>query len=99
MIRRPPRSTLFPYTTLFRSDVARGAGRIHERDRLAPEVLEPRETGVAAHEEARRERALPVPQVARDDRGLGLAVGEDVPDGVHEREVRGPVPEIGRAHV
>src|SRR2546425_2781083 len=24
MIRRPPRSTLFPYTTLFRSDVARG---------------------------------------------------------------------------
>src|SRR3712207_7649792 len=27
MIRRPPRSTLFPYTTLFRSDVHdRGAG-------------------------------------------------------------------------
>src|SRR2546426_2857356 len=24
MIRRPPRSTLFPYTTLFRSEVARG---------------------------------------------------------------------------
>src|SRR2546422_6932990 len=24
MIRRPPRSTLFPYTTLFRSDTARG---------------------------------------------------------------------------
>src|SRR5256886_9259087 len=24
MIRRPPRSTLFPYTTLFRSDVAGG---------------------------------------------------------------------------
>src|SRR2546430_15128717 len=28
MIRRPPRSTLFPYTTLFRSD-----GRAHERPR------------------------------------------------------------------
>src|SRR3712207_7863852 len=29
MIRRPPRSTLFPYTTLFRSEQARhdGAGR------------------------------------------------------------------------
>src|SRR3712207_8419543 len=27
MIRRPPRSTLFPYTTLFRSEV----GRRHER--------------------------------------------------------------------
>src|SRR2546430_13164536 len=26
MIRRPPRSTLFPYTTLFRSLSARGAG-------------------------------------------------------------------------
>src|SRR5258707_9795778 len=27
MIRRPPRSTLFPYTTLFRSLRARGRGR------------------------------------------------------------------------
>src|SRR3712207_8505150 len=26
MIRRPPRSTLFPYTTLFRSGLGRGAG-------------------------------------------------------------------------
>src|SRR3712207_7435455 len=26
MIRRPPRSTLFPYTTLFRSRVRRGGG-------------------------------------------------------------------------
>src|SRR5215211_8469579 len=29
MIRRPPRSTLFPYTTLFRS-LRRAVGRIHE---------------------------------------------------------------------
>src|SRR5256885_8704936 len=27
MIRRPPRSTLFPYTTLFRSQAGRPAGR------------------------------------------------------------------------
>src|SRR2546426_12642494 len=27
MIRRPPRSTLFPYTTLFRSDPGAGEGR------------------------------------------------------------------------
>src|SRR2546430_9951941 len=27
MIRRPPRSTLFPYTTLFRSQVGGAAGR------------------------------------------------------------------------
>src|SRR2546428_3761799 len=37
MIRRPPRSTLFPYTTLFRSepphgeDIVRGQGRVYER--------------------------------------------------------------------
>src|SRR6185312_17092807 len=30
MIRRPPRSTLFPYTTLFRSDLAL-LGRRHQR--------------------------------------------------------------------
>src|SRR5256886_7742620 len=29
MIRRPPRSTLFPYTTLFRSHVAVGAKILH----------------------------------------------------------------------
>src|SRR5574340_1087810 len=28
MIRRPPRSTLFPYTTLFRSMINRGSGKI-----------------------------------------------------------------------
>src|SRR3989449_4615389 len=36
MIRRPPRSTLFPYTTLFRSPRA-GAAR-HEGDRIVTEV-------------------------------------------------------------
>src|SRR2546427_2039533 len=41
MIRRPPRSTLFPYTTLFRSRrpgpeaEARDAGRFTERGRVA----------------------------------------------------------------
>src|SRR2546430_4141761 len=29
MIRRPPRSTLFPYTTLFRSDADKLLGRAH----------------------------------------------------------------------
>src|SRR2546429_5453243 len=33
MIRRPPRSTLFPYTTLFRSAVASDRARPHRRDR------------------------------------------------------------------
>src|SRR2546421_6094173 len=30
MIRRPPRSTLFPYTTLFRSQSAAGAAALQE---------------------------------------------------------------------
>src|SRR5256885_5494103 len=33
MIRRPPRSTLFPYTTLFRSRHAASADRARERGR------------------------------------------------------------------
>src|SRR2546430_5815797 len=33
MIRRPPRSTLFPYTTLFRSPA--GTGRVERPERLA----------------------------------------------------------------
>src|SRR2546425_9730781 len=47
MIRRPPRSTLFPYTTLFRSHrVARDGHRDGDAERLGPrppvvhEVLE-----------------------------------------------------------
>src|SRR3712207_4314220 len=41
MIRRPPRSTLFPYTTLFRSDDGRLVGIVAEadvlRDRVPPD--------------------------------------------------------------
>src|SRR5258705_8608008 len=33
MIRRPPRSTLFPYTTLFRSPKARRVGRVRRERR------------------------------------------------------------------
>src|SRR3712207_8840309 len=38
MIRRPPRSTLFPYTTLFRSE---GAGRLGERGARASARQQP----------------------------------------------------------
>src|SRR2546430_12757711 len=34
MIRRPPRSTLFPYTTLFRSSARRAVGRAAEAERV-----------------------------------------------------------------
>src|SRR2546430_5941664 len=43
MIRRPPRSTLFPYTTLFRSaNAERGDGRADQRrSKVHPVVVEP----------------------------------------------------------
>src|SRR3712207_8441553 len=34
MIRRPPRSTLFPYTTLFRSNLAAGHEGVEHRARV-----------------------------------------------------------------
>src|SRR3712207_7393195 len=49
MIRRPPRSTLFPYTTLFRSPVGR----------LVAEVEQP---AVGARDDQRAHRAATVPQ-------------------------------------
>src|SRR2546423_11171890 len=46
MIRRPPRSTLFPYTTLFRSPVATGANPIIPSDTLELWVDDIRLAGV-----------------------------------------------------
>src|SRR5258708_32049831 len=41
MIRRPPRSTLFPYTTLFRSGASRERGEHHRVEtHLIPRVLD-----------------------------------------------------------
>src|SRR3712207_8512876 len=48
MVRRPPRSTLFPYTTLFRSDL-----RLRERDRLVGGADEAGHPGGALHERPR----------------------------------------------
>src|SRR2546427_8114068 len=53
MIRRPPRSTLFPYTTLFRSlsraQTVEGLVRLIERERL--------DLGVHRHPGGERERS------------------------------------------
>src|SRR5256885_6951078 len=50
MIRRPPRSTLFPYTTLFRSlHVGRGAGVLGIGDEHGPRV-DPRRRNAAVLE-------------------------------------------------
>src|SRR3712207_9409316 len=66
MIRRPPRSTLFPYTTLFRSfrEVVRmsgsqafsfGAG-IELLDRVLPDHLQHGEPGLAVHRDRKSTR-------------------------------------------
>src|SRR2546422_7062495 len=38
MIRRPPRSTLFPYTTLFRSEIRRRASRHRQANMRITEI-------------------------------------------------------------
>src|SRR2546425_5927682 len=80
MIRRPPRSTLFPYTTLFRSDhhgagvalLRVSRGRIPEGDLMTdagdrPETLSRREM-IAATAAALAAPLLPVPAVAAPSR-------------------------------
>src|SRR5690349_23777184 len=49
MIRRPPRSTLFPYTTLFRSLVARAGLRFCEAVAVRLAVVLDRRVEAAAH--------------------------------------------------
>src|SRR3989441_6802402 len=62
MIRRPPRSTLFPYTTLFRS-AERAAGERHEADAADSAAGESRQmrVGRAGFHDADALRARPEP--------------------------------------
>src|ERR1039457_7648659 len=48
MIRRPPRSTLFPYTTLFRSTLPGYHLNLHPGDKLTEEQIEAAFAGVSA---------------------------------------------------
>src|ERR1039457_7347731 len=74
MIRRPPRSTLFPYTTLFRSMQERGGD--HERrrdrrgrdDRLRRDVCPPAEPAEAARQLAVLAEGVREPREAQDRR-------------------------------
>src|SRR3712207_7514716 len=45
MIRRPPRSTLFPYTTLFRSQAEPYQRLIHQAPHLDPQPIRAEEDG------------------------------------------------------
>src|SRR5258708_10140447 len=57
MIRRPPRSTLFPYTTLFRSGVGCGVG--HRAPRCLKRRKDDRLVGEASHSARYREGRCP----------------------------------------
>src|SRR5688572_32563018 len=63
MIRRPPRSTLFPYTTLFRSGGGRPDRGLLRPDRVARGLR--RRARAAVPRGDQRERAAPVRRVDR----------------------------------
>src|SRR5258708_25542557 len=62
MIRRPPRSTLFPYTTLFRSLSAGHAGRDGHRRSTARRSRGANDWLRCHHARARDGRAAPAPR-------------------------------------
>src|SRR2546430_10167983 len=70
MIRRPPRSTLFPYTTLFRSSLSaeRFADAFSPGARVHHDVLDPRAHAGRNPEHGQREAA--------DDVAAGAGSGE-----------------------
>src|SRR5436190_23335997 len=99
MIRRPPRSTLFPYTTLFRS-----RGGIGEREAIGvAENVEPNPGAHVqmAHAKHRRKRTL-------EERLAGLAVASRVRHAAYPRQLlearkrrtdRGREVDVRHAHV
>src|SRR3712207_6849001 len=71
MIRRPPRSTLFPYTTLFRSRRLNPDLAVTHLDRTGRDIIGPEIEGAAAREV--KARVMPV---TREDAVLDAAAIE-----------------------
>src|SRR5256885_11489965 len=91
MIRRPPRSTLFPYTTLFRSDLHQRQRQAARRTGVLPDLREhgeqirPADLGASdPHREIRRLREREQIQV-RDLLAFRLARSEE-----HTSELQSP---------
>src|SRR3712207_7090845 len=82
MIRRPPRSTLFPYTTLFRSVAAQAEGGRHDRSDEAP-------GGDGRRRRGRRRGGAPAPNGGRGDRSaLGREPGAEPRSEEHTSELQ-----------
>src|SRR2546422_9731869 len=90
MIRRPPRSTLFPYTTLFRSLAERWAGRLADLLEEHPDAEADLRTLVQE-----TQAALPAGTVSAADHAV--AAGRDVNISAASGGVAAGG--IGRAHV
>src|SRR2546430_17641917 len=97
MIRRPPRSTLFPYTTLFRSDPAFAKLVIltpdaRARDRLKLRLRKRIAQGLAPEARVRVSQLIfgPYPRYLVNFRVMG-------PDPDELRTIANQVQEIGRA--
>src|SRR5256886_6115841 len=89
MIRRPPRSTLFPYTTLFRSAEAvtvHHRALDHPGERLQPDVRMRSDAHAAAAPEFHRPGV--VEEAPRSDR-TAAPVGQRAPDDEPAADLRG----------
>src|SRR2546421_12596323 len=95
MIRRPPRSTLFPYTTLFRSPDLHGARRLSSAGRAR---------SLGAHGLAGRPAPARIPLDApcaadpdRPDRGLDPGSAAALPAPLAHLFPPSAVPQVGHA--
>src|SRR5260370_38247820 len=103
MIRRPPRSTLFPYTTLFRSDVPahRPSGESRDARPAAQDGLDP--PGEADRRDVRdlvrppRERLIDTHLLAFAGLSFLLPVTPGPDMGVFEKHAPAPRRTAGRA--
>src|SRR5256886_8318279 len=92
MIRRPPRSTLFPYTTLFRSRVPPAAAR---DDHLDPRQQHDRSDTDAGERDADGEAAAPHEPLRQEERVSGIGEAHTAAADQHaERQIEVP----GTAH-
>src|SRR3712207_8869709 len=71
MMRRPPRSTLIPHATLFRSQAGRLARLAEDLQRLGAQALERERRGARLERAAAQHRRAALPDRARDVERLG----------------------------